>query len=91
VAWVIPFPTPASPEYTEGGPEWHRAKVTADQCPRISPKWLEAERAKIGDWWYMQEYLCEFVETDDQVFSHDLVSRAISSDIAPLFPEEQAA
>jgi hypothetical protein len=78
-------------EYTEGGPEWHRAKITADQCPRISREWLEAERARIGDWWYAQEYMVEFVATDDQVFRHDLVSRAISSDVLPLFPLGKSA
>jgi hypothetical protein len=78
-------------EYTEGGPEWHRVKITADQCPRIDPAWLAAERERIGDWWYQQEYGCEFVETDDQVFGYEMVTRAISSDVAPLFPDGLAA
>ena len=26
-----------------------------------------------GEWWYKQEYLCEFVETVDQVFSYESV------------------
>jgi hypothetical protein len=73
-------------EYTEGGPDWRRVTVTAHEVPRISPAWLAAERARIGDWWYRQEYLCEFVETDDQVFGYDLVMSAISPDVAPLFP-----
>jgi hypothetical protein len=72
-------------EYTNGGPDWTRVTVTAHQVPRIDPAWLEAERARIGDWWYRQEYLCEFVETDDQVFGYDLITRAISPDVTPLF------
>jgi hypothetical protein len=78
-------------EYTEGGPEWHRVKITADQCPRIDPAWLAAERERIGDWWYQQEYGCEFVETDDQVFGYDLVTSAVSSEVAPLFPVGRVA
>jgi hypothetical protein len=78
-------------EYTAGGPEWHRVKITADQCPRIDPAWLAAERERIGDWWYQQEYGCEFVETDDQVFGYEMVTRAISSDVAPLFSDGLAA
>ena len=72
-------------EYERGGPEWARVRITARQCPRISPEWLERERAQIGDWWFRQEYLCEFVDTDDQVFSYDSVMAAISPDVQPLF------
>ena len=78
-------------EYTEGGPGWERVKITAPEVPRIDPCWLAEERNRIGDWWYRQEYLCEFVETDDQVFGYDLVMRAISGDVAPLFAGEVAA
>ena len=28
-------------EYTEGGPDWHRATATAYDCPRIARQWLE--------------------------------------------------
>ena len=72
-------------EYTNGGPDWTRVTVTAHQVPRIDPGWLVAERARIGDWWYRQEYMCEFVETDDQVFGYDLITRAISPEVTPLF------
>ncbi len=78
-------------EYTEGGPDWHRVKITAEQCPRISPEWLREERDRIGDWWYRQEYMCDFVETDDQVFGYEMVTRAVSGDVTPLFPLGKAA
>jgi hypothetical protein len=74
-------------EWTEGGEGWHRTKITAAMCPRISREWLEQERAAIGDWWYRQEYLCEFVETIDQVFSYDDIMRALDTDEKPLFGE----
>jgi hypothetical protein len=45
-------------EWTAGGATWQRTLVTAHECPRIDPKWLERERNTIGDWWYRQEYLC---------------------------------
>ncbi len=75
-------------EWTDGI-GWQKVKITADQCPRIDKKWLERERAMIGDWWYQQEYFCEFVETNDQVFSYDDITAAISPDIKPLFSKEQ--
>jgi hypothetical protein len=68
-----------------GGEGWQKVKITADQCPRIDKNWLEREKAMIGDWWYLQEYFCEFVETNDQVFSYDDINAALSPDIKPLF------
>ncbi len=38
-----------------------------------------------GEWWYKQEYLCEFVETVDQVFSYESVMGAITPEVKPLF------
>ena len=74
-------------EWIEGGASWARVKVTAQDCPRISPEFLAEERAALGDWWYRQEYGCEFVETQDQLFAYDVVMRAVSSDVKPLFAE----
>jgi hypothetical protein len=42
----------------------------------------------IGDWWYRQEYFCEFVETDDSVFSYDDIQAALDPNIKPLFSVE---
>ncbi len=74
-------------EWTDGQ-DWQKVKITADQCPRINAEWLERERQMIGDWWYLQEYFCEFVETNDQVFSYDDIQAALDSEIRPLFPKE---
>jgi hypothetical protein len=71
-------------EWTQGGPEWHRAKVTAFDVPRIPAAWLERERARIGDWWFRQEYGCEFLDTDDQLYATDLVLAAVSRDVVPM-------
>ncbi len=35
--------------WEEGGPGWERVKITAYDCPRISPVWLEQERQQIGE------------------------------------------
>jgi hypothetical protein len=78
-------------EFTEGGPDWQRVRVTAHDVPRIDPAWLAAERDRIGDWWFRQEYMCEFVETEDQVFGYDQIMRAVTPDVAPLFPAGIAA
>ncbi len=38
-----------------------------------------------GEWWYKQKYLCEFVDTVDQVFSYESVMGAITPEVKPLF------
>ncbi len=40
--------------------DWQRFRVTAPEVPRISPEFLEEERARKGQLWYRQEYLCSF-------------------------------
>jgi hypothetical protein len=73
-------------EWVNGGDTWKRVKVPADQCPRITPEFLTAERERRGSWYVRQEFFCEFVETDDQVFGLDLITDAITSAVKPLFP-----
>jgi hypothetical protein len=72
-------------EYTEGGPDWERIKITAAECPRITERFLQEERASLGDWWFRQEYMCEFVETVDQVFTYEIVNETLTGDVTPLF------
>ena len=69
-------------EYGEG---WERTRVTAHDCPRIDPQWLDEERRLVGDWMYRQEYGCEFVDTDEQFFASDLIEAAMSHEVAPLW------
>jgi hypothetical protein len=73
-------------EWTEGQ-GWERVKITADQYPRISGEFLEEERRTLGEWWFKQEYLCEFVDTITQVFSSELIAQAVSDEVTPFFPD----
>jgi hypothetical protein len=69
----------------DGPGDWERIKITADQCPRITPQFLAEERRALGDRWYRQEYLCEFNDTIDAVFSYSDIQAALSDDVKPLF------
>ena len=71
--------------WEKGGESWKRIKIPAPECPRISPEFLEGERAAMGDWWYRQEYMCEFTATADAVFTYDVIEGAICDDVQPLF------
>ena len=65
--------------------QWQRESITAEQCPRISREFLETERATIGEYYFRQEYQCEFVETSDQLFREEAIEAAFSVPINPLF------
>jgi Terminase large subunit, T4likevirus-type, N-terminal len=68
-----------------GGQGWERYEVPANECPRISEEFLEEERAALPSWVFRQEYRCSFEETEDQVFTTDMIDRAVTSDVKPLF------
>lgn len=72
-------------EAWHGAGTWERVTVTAYECTRISAAFLEEERATMGDWWFSQEYLCEFREAEDNVFSHAEIRAALDDSIEPLF------
>ncbi len=72
-------------EWMNGGPNWERIEVRATECPRIPKSFLDEERVSLGERWFRQEYLCEFVDTVDQVFSYDLVMATLSPHVKPLF------
>lgn len=68
---------------------WERYEVPASECPRISPAFLEEEQRSLPERVYRQEYLCEFQETDVQVFSHAVIEAAFSDEeVEPLWPDD---
>jgi hypothetical protein len=70
-----------------GSRNWHRVRITADQCPRISSTFLAEERAALGERWYLQEYHCEFMDMIGAVFSGADIDAAMASNVQPLeFP-----
>jgi hypothetical protein len=68
-----------------GGVGWERYEVPALDCPRISGEFLDEERATLPPFVYRQEYECSFEDTEDQVFTTDLIDRAVTSEVKPLF------
>ena len=57
----------------------HFVKVTAPEISRIKPGFLANERSELGDFVYRQEYLCEFVDDETQLYATDLVMGALST------------
>jgi Terminase large subunit, T4likevirus-type, N-terminal len=71
-------------EWTSGE-GWERYEVPASECPRVPATFLEEEQAALPSWVFRQEYGCSFEETEDQVFTTEMIERAVTSDITPLF------
>jgi hypothetical protein len=71
--------------------DWQRYRITADMCPRISREFLEEEKVALGDWWYSQEYMCEFRDTMDQFFDSRSIEMVFTDQVSPLFTAKQPA
>jgi len=63
-------------EEWEEGTEWERYRIPADQCPYIPKEFLEKERRTKPEWYYAQEYNCEFRETEDQLWTFEMIEGA---------------
>jgi len=68
-------------EAWRGVEPWERYEVAAPLCPRISEEFLAEERRNMGEWWYDQEYMCQFSEAETQAFRREDVERAFREDI----------
>lgn len=57
---------------------WLRKEIPASKCPRISSEFLEEEQRVLGSYWYAQEYLCQFLDSQTQVFRREDVDAMFS-------------
>lgn len=64
--------------------DWKKVMITADDCPRITKEFLDREKREVGEWWLRQEYYCEFVDAQTQLFSHEDIMAAITPDVRSL-------
>jgi hypothetical protein len=60
-------------------------QISARECRRISPQFLEEERRSLGDLYFRSEYLCEFVQSSGQLFAYGDVVAALDDKVRPLF------
>jgi hypothetical protein len=63
-------------------PYWDYYEVPATMVPsRLTPEFLAAERRNMGDWWFMQEYMCLFMDAKSAAFGSAEVERAFNEDV----------
>ena len=71
-------------EEWERGVNWERMETPANDCPRIDPLFLERERKSMGESWFKQEYLCQFLENENTYLPRAWVEAAFTRDIKAL-------
>ncbi len=60
---------------------WERYEVPATKCPRISAAFLAEERENLGEWWYRQEYFCEFLDAESAAFRKQDIDAAFKEEV----------
>lgn len=78
--WLLSTPYGKRGEFYrrwEKGEGWHKVKATAADCPRIEAKTIAEAKRDMPPGKFAQEFMCEFVETDDQVFGAATIDKAI--------------
>jgi Terminase large subunit, T4likevirus-type, N-terminal len=71
--------------WTDGGDLWHRTRVDATECPRLSQEFLDEELAELGPTMFAQEYLLQFIDDAEMVFSTSLIDSAFTDEVQPLW------
>lgn len=88
---LIALSTPAGKrgwffEAWTGQGNWHRVKVPASECPRISQEFLDEELAELGPQVFRQEYdPLDFVDDNEAVFPTGIITNAFSGEVRPLW------
>lgn len=68
-----------------GDATWHRVKVPATDCPRISKEFLAEELRELGAQRFSEEYGLEFLDPNEAVFSTAIIDAAFSKEVKPLW------
>ena len=72
-------------EWTHGGDDWLRVEAPATECSRIPARFLEEEREKKGERLFAQEYMCQFLQSEDCLFRQEDLDACASEDLEPIF------
>jgi hypothetical protein len=68
-----------------GDGNWHRVKVPASMCPRISKEFLDEERRELGASRFSEEYELEFIDPESAAFPTEIIANAFTNSVRPLW------
>jgi len=89
-ARLVALSTPAGKrgwfyETWTSGQEWHRVKIPASKCPRITKAFLDEELRELGAQRFSEEYELAFIEPNEAVFPSEIIAAAFSQEVTPLW------
>jgi hypothetical protein len=67
-----------------GDGTWHRVKVPATECSRITKEFLDEELRELGASRFSEEYALEFIDPDSAAFPSDIITNAFTDAVRPL-------
>jgi hypothetical protein len=89
---IIALSTPAGKRgwyyeaWHSGDPIWHRVRVDASMCPRITQQFLDEERKAFGETKFQEEYCLQFVDSAMSAFPAGLIEAMFTDDsVRPLW------
>jgi hypothetical protein len=68
-----------------GEGSWHRVRVPASMCPRISKEFLAEELREMGAARFSEEYELEFRDPDEAAFPGEIIAQAFTNEVRPLW------
>jgi hypothetical protein len=68
-----------------GDGDWTRVRVAASDCPRITEEFLQEELKELGMSKFSEEYNLTFVDADEAVFPTEIIARAFTTEVTPLW------
>lgn len=77
-------------QWANGGDDWRRFEVKAEDCPRIPAAFLASERRMLGPL-FEQEYGCQFLDLAMSMFRSEDIAAALTSDMETLFDFSEVA
>lgn len=63
---------------------WHRIKVLAHDCPRISKEYLERKQKEFPPEIFQREFMCKFTKAQGAIFDPDLIRKAVDKDVSEM-------
>ena len=71
--------------WMQGGDDWHRVRVPASDCPRITQEFLAEELRELGAMRFSEEYGLEFRDNLECAFPQTIIENAFSAEVTPLW------
>ena len=64
--------------------EWFKLAIPATECPGTTQSFLDNERKRMGSRYFKQEYLCEFLDSEYQIFTREMLEACLDDSVKPL-------